>query len=387
MGPISAVWALAMRERGHVVDVITAHPHYPPDVWRQRFLPRRDQRERLTITRLPLWGGHRTTGQRVREEVTYALSAAVAMPTFRTPDAIVSVSPSFAALAPMLVNARLRGVPLVLWLQDILPDAAVATGLLRNAAALRTARALERAAYRAAQRIVVVSETFEENLLRKGVPSEKLVRIHNPATRGFATRRSEWAPTSPRLLYMGNMGYSQGLAEFVRAFEQTGGRGELRLVITGSGEVAEAVRAEIRSDRVEMLGLVDDERLEAELDRAALGLVTQRGDIDEFNIPSKLMTLMARGVPILANVAPTSEAARIVKRSGGGWVADSAKPAEAAELACTIARDPEELRRRGAAASEFARQHFSADVFADRFEAVLQALLAASPGTPARVTA
>ena len=83
--------------------------------------------------------------------------------------------------------------------------------------------------------------------------------------------------------------------------------------------------AEIRTDRVEMPGLLLDE-LENEMEQATIGLVPQRPDVDEFNLPSKLMNLMSGGVPVLASVNPHSEVARIVQESGAGWVVDAADP-------------------------------------------------------------
>ena len=44
------------------------------------------------------------------------------------PDVAVAVSPSFLGLFPVLASARLRRFPWILWLEDILPDAAAATG-------------------------------------------------------------------------------------------------------------------------------------------------------------------------------------------------------------------------------------------------------------------
>jgi colanic acid biosynthesis glycosyl transferase WcaI len=92
----------------------------------------------------------------------------------------------------------------------------------------------------------------------------------------------------------------------------------------------------------------------------------------EFNVPSKLMTLMARGLPILAIVPPESEVARIVETSGGGWIADSALPDNAARLVAEIVGDRGELERRAGAARAFAERHFSIEHVAAQFEAVLE---------------
>ena len=122
---------------------------------------------------------------------------------------------------------------------------------------------------------------------------------------------------------MGNMGFSQNLPALVEAFECSPDlNGEVRLILAGTGELARAVAAEIRTDRVEMPGLLLDE-LEIEMEQATIGLVPQRPDVDEFNLPSKLMNLMSGGVPVLASVNPSSEVARIVRESGAGWVVDA----------------------------------------------------------------
>src|SRR5207247_1667278 len=103
-----------------------------------------------------LWAGRGSTAQRVRQEVTYTAGLSLAAPALGRPDVIVAVSPSFPALGPAMAAARLRRVPWVLWLQDILPDAATATGLLREGPLIELARRFEAAAYRSARRIVVI---------------------------------------------------------------------------------------------------------------------------------------------------------------------------------------------------------------------------------------
>ncbi len=129
-----------------------------------------------------------------------------------------------------------------------------------------------------------------------------------------------------------------------------------------------------------VLGLVSDEQLRFELDAADVGVVTQRSDIVEFNVPSKLSTLMGRGLPVLASVNPDSEVARIVRESRGGWICDSARPEELATLLGGELQNPEERARRGAAALSYARRHLSVESIADQFERVLLSLPGREPG-------
>jgi colanic acid biosynthesis glycosyl transferase WcaI len=282
---------------------------------------------------------------------------------------------------PVLMSARFRRFPWILWLEDILPDAAATTGLMREGLALRTARRLERYMYRSADGIVVISDAFRENLIAKGVPPSKVTHIYNPFTRGPAERRGNNGADPARVLYMGNMGYSQNLPALVRAFETSSDLGDdARLILAGTGELALEVAAEIRSTRVQMPGLLLEE-LEEEMQRAAIGLVPQRPDVDEFNLPSKLMNLMSRGVPVLASVNPQSEIARIVHQSGAGWVIDAADPQAFPSALRGILADQAELERRGQAGLEFARRNFSPEAVATRFDELIHNLTS-SDGVP-----
>jgi glycosyltransferase involved in cell wall biosynthesis len=142
-------------------------------------------------------------------------------------------------------------------------------------------------------------------------------------------------------------------------------------VITGNGMAAADVRAKVKSDRIEMLGVVDDERLEQELQMATIALVSQQYDGAEFNIPSKIMNFMTYGLPVLAAVNPAGEVARIVERSNGGWVVDSSDPTTFPTKLAEILRAPDEIASKAASARRYAEEHFSQVGFAERFERVL----------------
>ncbi len=374
IGPVSTTLARELRARGHDVAVVAAHPHYPEPVWGRRVAPYREIRNGVRVLRLPLRIGRATAGERMRQEASYALALTAALPFLGRPEVVVAASPSFPALLPTLLGAEARRIPWVLWLHDILPEGAAATGLLEEGSVLRASRLLERTAYRSAARIVVLSRAFATNLAEKGVAPAKVELIYDPATRvPSATPSPPTGTAPPRLLSMGNIGFSQGLAPLVAAFEADERMAQLgaRLVITGNGVAAEEVRREVRSARVEMLGLVSDAALEDELRRANVALVTQHHRGAEFNIPSKLMNFMAYGLPVLAAVNPASEVAHIVSSSEGGWVVDSSRPATLPDAVAALATDPHDVTRRGAAALAHAREHFEVERFGELFEDVL----------------
>jgi colanic acid biosynthesis glycosyl transferase WcaI len=375
IAPLSKVWAGAMRDRGHDVDVVAAHPHYPAPVWGMQLLPYREVRDGIPVLRLPIWPGRGSTAARLRQELTFTSALTCAAPVLGKPDVIVAVSPSFPALAPAMAAARMRRIPWVMWLQDILPDGASATGLLKEGPLLSASRRFERAAYRSARRVVVISESFAENLHGKGVPDEHVARIFNPASQPIQAEAVGARPIDQQLVMtMGNIGHTQNLVHVTKAFESSVELAALgaRFVLAGDGVAGEDVRAAITTDRVEVTGVIELPLLEWYLQQAAVAIVSQQYEGIDFNVPSKLMNFMGFGLPTLAAVRPESEVARIVNESGGGWVTSGGDPAEFSRQLASALTDAGERARRGEQALEFARANFAPESVAAQFETVLQ---------------
>jgi colanic acid biosynthesis glycosyl transferase WcaI len=387
IAPLSRMLAMELCERGHELLIVAAHPHYPEPTWGMSLRPYRERRDGIPVLRLPLWIGRDSGAERVRQDLSFTLAQTLAAPLLPAADAVIAVTPSFPALAPAMMFARARRIPWVMWLQDIVTDGAATTGLIEEGPMLRAARGFERMAYGSAGRVVVISDAFRENLLAKGVREEKIVRIFNPSSRRAAAPVDPNANATPvddarprRILAMGNIGHSQGLDRIVDVFEESAELDALaaELVIAGHGVAADEVRGRVRGERVRMPGVLYGEQLEPQLRGASIGLVSQRADIQEFNLPSKLMNYMAYGIPVIASVNPECETARIVRESGAGWVTDAQTPSAFAATAAAKLRDPEALTAAGQAGFAYAREHFHPSAVAARFERVLLDVTAAA---------
>jgi colanic acid biosynthesis glycosyl transferase WcaI len=374
IAPLSRMVAVGLSARGHDVLVVSAHPHYPEPSWGVRMRPYREIRDDIQVLRLPLWIGRESGAERVRQELSFALTQSLLAPLLPSADAIIAVTPCFPALAPAMVFSRARRTPWIMWVQDIVTDGAATTGLIEDGPLLRAAHGFERMTYSSASRVVVISEAFRQNLLAKGVGGEKIVRIFNPSSRQAAQPIDiDSILSRPRILAMGNIGHSQGLDRIVDAFQESEELEALgaELVIAGHGVAADEVRGHVRGERVRMTGVLYDQQLEPELRGASIGLVSQRADIQEFNLPSKLMNYMAYGIPVVASVNPESETARIVEESGAGWVTDARTPSTFASVAAAKLRDPEALRIASHAGFAYANENFHHSAVAAAFESVL----------------
>ncbi len=124
---------------------------------------------------------------------------------------------------------------------------------------------------------------------------------------------------------------------------------------------------------MQLLPLQDDEAYREMMVDADLCLITQQAGTGQYFFPSKLLSALSFGKPVLAVADADSELALAVDQGGFGY---RVAPGEAARLAQEIERasaSVEELRGMGVAAREFVRR-FDAETVLKKYQAVIEAV-------------
>ena len=144
----------------------------------------------------------------------------------------------------------------------------------------------------------------------------------------------------PLFLFAGNLGDFQALDLVVEAARLLARRREFRLVFLGAG-VAKARLIAAAGDQLDrtihFLPYAAPETAVAAMRRADFGIVSLAPDVYRYAYPSKSMTYLAAGSPLVAIVEPASELARTVLERRLGYVAaehSAAAIAQAMEQAC-----------------------------------------------------
>lgn len=84
--------------------------------------------------------------------------------------------------------------------------------------------------------------------------------------------------------------------------------------------------AAMKLDNVRFLPLLDQNDFRGLLAASGICLVTQQQSVSEIAFPSKIVTYLAAGRPIIASVNSECEVARVVRESGAGRVVDAEEP-------------------------------------------------------------
>jgi colanic acid biosynthesis glycosyl transferase WcaI len=179
-------------------------------------------------------------------------------------------------------------------------------------------------------------------------------------------------------IYAGNLGKKQSLeilGEVAAMLASGGDATRIRILIAGDGagraDLEKAVRASGFAG-VELLPLLSDEDYVALLAAADVSLITQAAGTGQFFFPSKLLTTLAAGLPVVAVADETSELAAAVHEGGFGCVI---RPGEAAELTALLrklAQDPGTVSA-WAQRTVWVRK-FARDLVLPRVEAVISAV-------------
>ncbi|MEM9351434.1 MAG: glycosyltransferase family 4 protein [Planctomycetota bacterium] len=373
-----------LARRGHEVTFAYSEDKVGPN---SRFDQGDRSAERLDIhgVRVPPSRNKQTLPWRFFFESAYAKQLAGLVRSLE-PEVVISAN------CPSLVSgalAKLRrkgGFRFIDWRQDLYGLAAKLIlaeklGPLGSAVGNYLMR-LDRDAFRAADHVVAISDDFIPMLIEAGVDRGDITVVHNWAPLeecDVQPRDNDWSrgrqlSEGPRFVYSGTLAMKHnpaillGLAEWL----DRQGNGQLVVVSEGSGSDWLRQQAEERGVRsLKLLGFQPYEELPLVLGSADVLVVILEPDASVFSVPSKVLSYMCAGRPILGAVNRENLAAKTVLGSDAGRVV-SPEDEEGFVAAAGELLESEGLRERlGANGRRFAESHFDLGRIADQFEAIM----------------
>ncbi len=373
-------------QRGHQVRVVTAMPWYPaneisPEYRGKIYLT--EECKGVQIQRCFVWlkQGRGFLDRALFELSFVVLSFFQALRGWR-PDVILLTVPGLPVAIPAVLLSWLYRCPIILNLQDILPDAAIHVGLITNPILIRIFETLEGFAYKHSTKISVIADGFRQNLLKKGVPEQKIVEIPNwvdidfirplPQTDNYF-RLAHNLEDMFVVLYSGNIALTQPLETLIEAAAKLLDYPDIRVVIVGKSAALERLdryRISLNATNVLLLPFQPRHQLPEMLAAANVMMVMQKKNVISFNMPSKIQVLLASGRAIIASVPESGTAAHAIRASGGGLVIP---PEDGEALAQTILQlylDPDKVKMMAESGRLYAQENYSFSLTLDRYEKV-----------------
>ncbi|MEH1936600.1 MAG: glycosyltransferase family 4 protein [Nostoc sp.] len=392
IAPLMTELAEGLVNRGHKVRVITGMPNYPQrkiyDGYRGKWYVT-EQKNGVTIQRSYLRIQSKPNlVDRLLLELSFVFTSLPQVFKGERPDVIILTIPPLLGTLPATIFGWLYNCPVVLNVQDILPEAAVRIGLLKNKWMIRTLAALEKFAYRTAHTISVITDGFRENLVNKGVPVNKIVCIPNWVNVNFIRplpkKTNSWISKHQLdgkfvVLYSGNIALTQGLETVIEAAVCLRHIRDIVFVIVGESIALRRLQEYCLlngADNVLLLPLQPREKLPEMLAASDIGLIVQKRNVISFNMPSKIPLLLASGSPIVGSVPATGTAAKAIQLSGGGIIVEPESPDAMAAAVHNLYANPTLGARLGKTGRQFAEENYSLEQALDRYEGLLSHIVA-----------
>ena len=285
-----------------------------------------------------------------------------------------------------LVGAILKKIkrkPFVYNLQDIFPDSLV-TGNITNKGSLiwKIGSIVEKISYKNADHIIVISESFKQNLLNKGVPKEKITVVSNwididkiyPIEKKDNKLYDEFSIPKDKFLvvYAGNFGAAQGADIVLKAANQLKQYDDIQFVIFGGGAeyaAAKKMVAKHELSNVIIHNLLSEDRVSEVYSLGDIALITCKKGVGKVGMPSKTWSIMACNTPIVASFDIGSELDLIVSAANAGICIEPENPDKLKE---TILEFYENKNQNTSIGRDYVFKHASKDVCVEKYIEILE---------------
>jgi colanic acid biosynthesis glycosyl transferase WcaI len=327
------------REQGHDVEVLTTFPNYPTgkvfDGYKVKLYNQSDI-DGIKVTRLWSYISHsKSKISRASSYISFTIMALLFSIFKKNIDVVYTYHPQSTTGLIGLLMSKLRRIPFITDVQDLWPDALIATGMNPQSVIVRFLGRWCSLIFEHASHIIVLSNGFKEKLIARGVAESKISVVYNwcpeesqieKVLKERATSTLTTDPNQPaKFLYAGNMGAAQSLRSLIQA-AATFSKDEIELTLIGGGVEKNELQTYINENKIDNVLIRDyvpSSQIFYNLSEADILVVHLKDDpLFRITIPSKTQSSLAIGKPVLMAVG--GEANELLLQANAGAVSEPA---------------------------------------------------------------
>lgn len=314
---------------GHEVTVITCFPNYPTGKVYQGYQNTlRSKTEWMNgIKVVRVWSymtANKGFAKRILDFISYSITSFFAG-LFQSCDIIVATSPQFFTALSGRTLHWFKRKPWIMEVRDLWPDSIKAVGAMKGNIVLDYFSKEEKWCYQSANKIIVVTNSFKKDIIKKGIPAEKIHVVKNganaelfkPSEKSQALLDRYHLNGKKILGYIGTLGMAHKIDFLIDCIK---GADEYALIILGNGAERDNIEKKISDEKITNVILLDAvpkhevPEYIALQDAALINL--RKSDLFKTVIPSKIFETAAMRIPILLGV--DGEAREMIEEYGAG---------------------------------------------------------------------
>jgi len=382
---------LALQQRGHKITILTGLPRYhvvgEANTYRRRpFIS--ETYHGLNVFRvftldIP-WNVPLLRGM---DQFLNAFTFGVVGTLLPRVDIVLVYSPPLPLAVATYFMGRLRAKTAVLNVQDIFPQSAIDLGVLKNPWLIRFFKGMEAFAYRHFQLIVAHSEGNRGHIISRGGQPERVMAIPNwvdtdaikPGVTNNGLRAALGLNRHFIVSFAGVMGYSQDLNTIIAAADLLRDHQDIAFLLVGDGVEKPKIQHLVEDKKltnVHFLPMQPKEEYPKILAASDLCLVTLRKEVQTPVVPSKILSIMAAGRPVLASLPLEGDAPRLIAEAQCGVCLAPESPELLADAILNLMQDSRLRAEMGAKGRHYAVKHLSLEACALQLERLFESTIA-----------
>lgn len=331
---------------GHQVTIITGAPNFPEGKLFSGYKNKWYQEETMDGIRIirvkTFIHPNKGTLLRIIDFLSFMISSFIIGLFQPKPDAIIAISPQFFTTISGLALAKIKRRKFLFMLCDLWPASIEAVGAMNNKIILKWVEKLELLAYRHSNKIISLTHSFKQNLVKRHIPANKIEVIIN----GVDTTKLFPIPPAKNLLnkyqlhhkfvisYIGTFGMAHALTNVLEAARILKDKPEIVFLLVGSGAEKDKLirlKEQYQLTNVIIEGLQPKALIPSYWSITNLALIHLK-DHPLFTtvIPSKMFEAFAMAKPVIY-AGPAGETSQFINEHKVGLCVAAEKPQELAD--------------------------------------------------------
>lgn len=382
--PSARIYEMSKRwvELGNEVHVVTCFPNHPTGIIPNEYKSMKYKLENMDgihvhrnyIYATPNKGFIKKT----LGHISFMFSSVFySMKKIDKPDVIITSSPTFFSIISGYWYSLRKKADFILEIRDLWPAAMIELGVMKEGFITRILEKMEIFFYKKSKILIMVTQSFKENVVSRGIDEGKVHVITNGFNQElfYPREKNEDLVNKYKLQdkfvisYVGAHGISQNLGTILEVAKKLKSNKNIEFVFVGEGAEKDKLR-QIANDKklsnVQFIDAQPKELIPEFYNSSDLCLIPLK-NIELFKtfIPSKMFEIMACGVPIVASLE--GEAAQILEDSKAAIVVKPDNPEEIASAIIELINDKEKYNGMKASGPGFVVENYSRNKLAEKY--------------------
>lgn len=317
-------------ENGYMVDVLSSQPSYKSVDMNKKEKIITHQDDNSTIYRLPVF---RTSNQKINKLVNFFWFPVMVfffiLFSRKYDVIIVSTNPPVILAFFTALATKLKASKLIYHCMDIYPEIGKLSGDFSNKYIYALLLWMDNFTCSVANKIIVLSEDMKQSFLAredKNISEIKIETINNYDLSDGESLQADYFDNKKvkRIVFTGNLGRFQNLDKLIFSIKNYSCLNDFELIFVGEG--IELKNLKQMAQGLECVKFIPHQSIATArkiISEADMGIVSLQRDIIKYAYPSKTMTYLSEGTPILGLVETGTDLADFIESNNLGKIVSS----------------------------------------------------------------